>query len=255
MNLRNVTAFWSLYSHTVFQPAEAWHGDSTCPALQGQLLSPGCTHFSGVIRVQDGWRHWVKQGWLLCHWKKIPFMGDVKAKNAKITSVHHKFPSLGSKKSIHPSNHLATFSLYWPIQGSRPRMEVYHRNRGCISLSIFLSLVLLIWFLFTMHCDSVVLLSLSLAVLGHTGVRPSMRQSEGPEFQPLPSNGPLPLQAALCTANIFTYSGFHKTNAFWSRASVTTSLLPIGVPSLSQVMLGTGTPEASHRRATWEPRV
>lgn len=117
------------------------------------------------------------------------------------------------------------------------------------------SLIFLIWFLFTMHCDRVVLLSLSLAVLGHTGVRPSMRQSERPQFQPVPSNGPLPLQAALCTANMFTYFGFHEKNADWSRASVTTSLLPIGVPSLSQVMLGTGTPEASHSRATWEPRV
>lgn len=31
--------------------------------------------------------------------------------------------------------------------------------------------------------------------------------------------------------------------------------LPIGLPSLSQLMLGTGTPVASHSRATREPRV
>lgn len=36
---------------------------------------------------------------------------------------------------------------------------------------------------------------------------------------------------------------------------ITACFLPIGVPSLSQVMLGTGTPEASHSRATWEPKV
>ena len=65
--------------------------------------------------------------------------------------------------------------------------------------------VIIFQFVFTLHCERVVLLRLSLAVLGHAGVRPGVRQSERSQLQPVPSDGPLPLQTALWTTNALTY--------------------------------------------------
>lgn len=79
--------------------------------------------------------------------------------------------------------------------------------------------------LFTLHCEGVVFLCLALTVLGHTGVSPSMRQSEGTQLQPVPSDGPLPLQTALCTANTFT---------FIQQLSLMLSQLPLSLPSSYQ---------------------
>lgn len=61
----------------------------------------------------------------------------------------------------------------------------------------------------TLHRECVVFLCSSLAVLGHTGVSSSVRQSERPQLQPVSSDGPLPLQTALWVSNTSTYTSFH----------------------------------------------
>lgn len=56
---------------------------------------------------------------------------------------------------------------------------------------------------FTLHRQRVVFPRLPLAVLGHAGVRPRVRQRERPQLQSVPPDGPLPLQAALWTESLF----------------------------------------------------
>lgn len=104
----------------------------------------------------------------------------------------------------------------------------------------------------TLHHECVVFLCLSLAVLGYTRVCPCMGQAQRPQLQSVTSDRPLPLQTALWART----SAYFSCHAWHVQFPPPLPLyLPMGVPSLSQVMLGTGTPVASHTRATWEPRV